>query len=75
MAVFDRLMDSQLPRVALYTGALTRLVLRAYEKTPAGFPGAGRRAPAGCSCARYAGQELGVDLPQPRRKHHPGQGL
>lgn len=62
MAVFDRLMDSQLPRVALYTGALTRLVLRAYEK-PLLVSLVRAGVPCGVLMRRYAGRELGVDLP------------
>lgn len=62
MAVFDRLMETQLSRVALYTGILTRLVLHEY-RNPVLVSLVRAGVPCGALMRRYAGLELGVDLP------------
>lgn len=61
-AVFDRLMDSQLMRVARYTGVLTRLVL-AQHPNPVLVSLVRAGVPCGVLMRRYAARELGLDLP------------
>lgn len=61
-AVFDRLMDTQLREVALYTGVLTRLVLERYEN-PVLLSLVRAGTPCGILMRRYARQALHRDLP------------
>lgn len=62
MAVFDRLMETQLPRVARYTGVLTWLVLQEHP-APVLVSLVRAGVPCGVLMRRYAARELGVDLP------------
>ena len=62
LKVFDALMDRQLPRVALYTGVLTRQVLERYpDAVLVSLVRAG--VPCGILMRRYAAQILHTDLP------------
>ena len=60
--VFDHLMETQLPEVALYTGVLTRLVLSVYAN-PVLVSLVRAGVPCGILMRRYAARELGCDLP------------
>lgn len=62
MAVFNRLMESQLRTVALYTGVLTRLVL-AECKRPLLLSLVRAGTPCGVLMRRYASRILKQDLP------------
>lgn len=62
MKVFDRLMETQLRLVALYTGALTRLVLARYQN-PVLLSLVRAGTPCGILMRRYAAEMLGRDVP------------
>lgn len=62
MEVFDRLMETQLPEVALYTGILTRLVLSQY-RNPVLVSLVRAGVPCGALMRRYAAIVLGQELP------------
>lgn len=62
LALFRRLMDTQLPLVARYTGILTRLVLERYPN-PVLVSLVRAGTPCGVLMRRYAARELGADLP------------
>lgn len=62
MQVFDRLMDSQLPTVALYTGILTRLAL-AHCPRPVLLSLVRAGTPCGVLMRRYAARAMGEDVP------------
>lgn len=62
MKVFDHLMETQLPQVALYTGMLTHLVL-AEHQNPVLVSLIRAGVPCGVLMRRYAARELGRDLP------------
>ena len=60
--VFEHLMETQLPEVALYTGVLTRLVLSEHP-SPVLVSLVRAGVPCGVLMRRYAARELGRDLP------------
>lgn len=62
MKVFDHLMETQLPQVALFTGVLTRLVM-AEHQSPVLVSLVRAGVPCGVLMRRYAAREMGIDLP------------
>lgn len=62
MRIYDRLLDENCERVALYTGALTRLVLQTYPH-PVFVSLVRAGVPCGVLMRRYAARVLGRDVP------------
>lgn len=62
MRIYNRLLDENCERVALYTGALTRLVLRTYPH-PVFVSLVRAGVPCGVLMRRYAARVLGRDVP------------
>ena len=62
MQVFDQLMQTQVPRVAEYTGVLTRLVLERFRQ-PVLVSLVRAGTPCGVLMTRYARLRLGIEVP------------